>query len=187
MFRRRKEEAGAKPPPEPFTYVHRDTVLTGDVEAKGRVRVHGTVRGDLRVAGVLEVAQSGLVEAASLEADEIKVIGKVVAKLVVARGKVEVWKGGELVGDVRAAALDIEDGARFTGRSEMIAPAQAAMAEAPEDVAEARADPGAHHGGEAGAKGEAATRVSAHPTAVEHAHARGASRAQDPVTEADLL
>lgn len=179
MFRRRKEEAGAEPPPEPFTYIHRDTVLTGDVEAKGRVRVHGTVRGDLRVAGVLEVAQSGLVEARSLEAEEVKVIGKVVAKQVVARGKVEVWKGGELVGDVRAGALDIEDGARFTGRSEMIVPA--AAAEAPEDVAEPRADGGAR------AEAEAPTRVAAHPTPVDHAHGRGAPPVPDPVTEADLL
>ncbi len=179
MFRRRKEEAGTKPPPEPFTYIHRDTVLTGDLEAKGRVRVHGTVRGDLRVAGVLEVAQSGLVEARSLEAEEVKVIGKVVAERVVARGKVEVWKGGELVGDVRAGALDIEDGARFTGRSEMIVPAAAAAAEAPEDVAAQRAD--------AGTGREVPTRVAAHAAPADHAHASGAPPVPDPVTEADLL
>ncbi len=129
MFRRRKEEAGAEPRPEPFTYIHRDTVITGDISATGRVRVHGTVRGNVGVTGVLEVAQSGLVEAQDVEADEVKIIGRVVATRVVARGKVEVWKGGELVGDVRAAALDIEDGARFTGRSEMIAPTGSAAVE----------------------------------------------------------
>lgn len=185
MFRRRKDEAGTKPPPEPFTYIHRGTVLTGDVQAQGRVRVHGTVRGDLRVAGVLEVAQSGLVEARNLEADEIKVIGKVVAKQVVARGKVEVWKGGELVGDVRAVALDIEDGARFTGRSEMITPVPAAATEAPEDAAETRAD----HETAAAAPvaGEVRTGGAGQPTPVDHASVRGVAPAPDPVTEADLL
>ncbi len=121
MFRRRNAEPEPTPALEPFTYIHRDTVLTGEVSAKGRVRVHGTVHGNLRIDGVLEVAESGVVEADMLTANEVKIIGKVKAGQLVVSGKVEIWKGGELVGDVRAAALDIEDGARFTGRSEMTA------------------------------------------------------------------
>jgi len=119
MFRRRSPETEPAPAREPFTYIHRDTLLTGELVAKGRVRVHGTLQGNVRVTGVLEVAESGVVEAETLMADEVKIIGTVRAGQLVVSGKVEIWKGGELVGDVRAAALDIEDGARFTGRSEM--------------------------------------------------------------------
>lgn len=110
----------AAPKNEPFTYIQRGTTISGQVEATGRVRVHGVIRGDVKVDGALEVAQSGLVEGNSIEADEVKIIGRVVVKRLVARGKVEIWDGGELVGDVTAARLDIEEGARFTGRSEML-------------------------------------------------------------------
>ncbi|MBW7915969.1 MAG: polymer-forming cytoskeletal protein [Trueperaceae bacterium] len=135
MFKRRD----AKPPEtrELFTYIHQGTVVEGKLTAEGRVRVHGTVRGDVTVRGVLEVAESGVVECDDLRADHVKIIGRVTAGHLEATGKVEIWKGGELVGDVRAAALDIEDGARFTGRSEMTAapatPAAAPAGRAPTD------------------------------------------------------
>ena len=83
------------------------------------MRVHGVVRGDVKVDGALEVAEAGLVEGSSVEAADVKIIGKVVVERLVASGKVEIWNGGELIGDVMAASLDIEEGARFTGRSEM--------------------------------------------------------------------
>lgn len=105
---------------EPFTYIHRGTTLVGDLEASGRVRVHGTVRGNVKVSGVLEVAEAGVIEGERVEADEVKILGKVRAN-VDAKGKIEIWKDGLLEGDVRAAALDIEEGASFTGRSEMTA------------------------------------------------------------------
>lgn len=103
---------------EPFTYVHRGTVIIGEVSGTGRVRVHGEVRGDVRIDGVLEVAESGSVEGDVIEAREVKVLGRVEAD-VVASGKVEIWKGGVLVGDVTAPALDIEEGATFNGFSHM--------------------------------------------------------------------
>lgn len=102
MFRRRK----AQPTPaEPFTYIHRGTTISGELQVEGRVRVQGTVRGTLIVGGALEVA-------------EVKILGRVKANIEAA-GKVEIWRQGQLEGDVRAAALDIEEGASFTGRSEM--------------------------------------------------------------------
>ena len=67
---------------------------------------------------MLEVAEAGIIEGDLIEADEVKIIGRVHAS-VHAKGKIEIWKAGQLEGDVRAAALDIEEGASFTGRSEM--------------------------------------------------------------------
>lgn len=130
MFRRRKQGTPPQAAPEPFTYVHHGTVIEGRLTATGRVRVHGTLRGDVNVAGVLEVATSGVVECEHLTAHDVKVVGRVVATRLEAAGKVEIWKGGELVGDVFAAALDIEDGAHFTGRSEMVTSSSAPLADA---------------------------------------------------------
>lgn len=119
MFKRRRNQTTTPPQREPFTYVHRGTTISGELSGSGRVRVHGTVRGNVRVDGVLEVAEAGLVEGSWVVADEVKIIGTVKVESLTAHGKVEIWRGGELVGDVQAAALDIEEGARFTGRSEM--------------------------------------------------------------------
>ena len=123
MFARRgkKRRAGN----EPFTYVHEGTTFRGDLQASGRVRVHGTVLGSIAVAGVLEVAPEGVVRGERIEAEQIRILGVVEAPIV-ASGKVEIWSGGRLMGDVEAASLDIEEGASFTGRSVMRphAPAQ---------------------------------------------------------------
>jgi cytoskeletal protein CcmA (bactofilin family) len=125
LGRSKKQKQPETTASEPFTYIHRGTRLVGDLEASGRVRVHGTIMGNVRVAGVLEVAEAGTIEGDSVEADEVKILGKVRAN-VDAKGKIEIWKDGLLEGDVRASALDIEEGASFTGRSEMTANGRAA-------------------------------------------------------------
>lgn len=103
---------------EPFTYLHQGTTVQGDLTATGRVRVHGTVRGNVEVDGVLEVAEEGVIEGEHVRADEVKVIGLVRAN-VEAAGKVEIWRQGRLEGNVQAKVLDIEEGAVFIGRSNM--------------------------------------------------------------------
>lgn len=132
--------AGAR---EPFTYVHRGTVVIGEIVASGRVRVHGEVRGDVRIDGVLEVAESGSVIGTSVEARVVKVLGRVTAD-VVASSKVEIWKGGVLTGNVSAPALDIEEGATFNGFSHMVTPAEdgdESVANVPVDAGAASAAP----------------------------------------------
>lgn len=116
MFsRRQKRRRGSG---EPFTYIQEGTVLRGDLEAAGRVRIHGSVLGNVTVAGVLEVAAEGMIRGDRVKAEQVRILG-VVEAAVAAAGKVEIWRGGRLEGDVRAAALDIEEGATFSGRSEM--------------------------------------------------------------------
>lgn len=122
MLRRNQKSQPAEPVKrEPFTYIHKGTTFEGRIKAEGRVRVHGVVKGEVDVAGIVEVAPAGVIVGATVKAEELRVLGRVEADVVVS-GKVEIWNGGELVGDVKAAALDIEEGARFTGRSEMTRP-----------------------------------------------------------------
>jgi cytoskeletal protein CcmA (bactofilin family) len=116
-----KRTRGKRGGGEPFTYIQDGTTVHGDLDAAGRVRIHGTVIGNVRVAGILEVAAEGTIRGDQVEADQVRILGSVEA-MVTAVGKVEIWRGGQLVGDVRAASLDIEEGASFTGRSEMRPP-----------------------------------------------------------------
>ncbi|MGL4608375.1 MAG: bactofilin family protein [Trueperaceae bacterium] len=103
---------------DPFTYINQGTEIQGNIVAKGRVRIHGLVRGNIMVDGVLEIAEDGVVEGEMIAADEVKIIGHVKAN-VEAKVKVEIWQKGILEGDIRAATLDIEEGATFIGRSDM--------------------------------------------------------------------
>jgi len=136
MLGRSQKRNQEKASSEPFTYIHRGTKIVGDLEATGRVRVHGAIEGNVRISGVLEVAEAGLIEGENIEADEVKILGKVRAN-VSARGKIEIWKDGHLEGDVRASALDIEEGASFTGRSEMV-PGKGNAPRLPENAATAK-------------------------------------------------
>jgi cytoskeletal protein CcmA (bactofilin family) len=126
MFRRREprsDDTAGDSNDEPFTYLHAGTTVRGSLEANGRVRIHGTVEGDVRVDGVLEVAEGGVITGSVVEADEVRVLGTVHAD-VTARERMEIWKDGRVEGDISAAVLDIEEGATFVGRSLMGAAAR---------------------------------------------------------------
>ena len=105
-----------------YTYVAAGTTLQGTLNAVGRVRIDGVVRGGVEVDGPLEVGAGGEVEGPHVRARSVRVAGTVRADVTAAAG-VEVWRGGVLEGDVRAATLDVEAGARFDGRSVMPGPA----------------------------------------------------------------
>lgn len=118
MFRRGQKQKSKNTQPEPFTYIHQETLIEGSLNAKGRVRIYGVVKGNVCVEGVLEIAEFGVIEGDLVQAQELRILGRVKAN-VAASGKVEIWQKGELIGDVRASALDIEEGATFIGRSDM--------------------------------------------------------------------
>ncbi|MEM6429784.1 MAG: polymer-forming cytoskeletal protein [Deinococcota bacterium] len=103
---------------DPFTYIHKGTLIVGNLTVPGRARIHGAVHGNLEVAGLLEIAESATVEGSYIHAEAVKIIGTVRAD-VWAHGKVEIWRTGELLGDIYAASLDIEEGATFLGSSDM--------------------------------------------------------------------
>lgn len=141
MFRRRSHPSAHGEAPDPgasgvdapadagsetVTVLQAGTVVSGTLRASGRVRVYGTVQGDVEVDGLLEVGPGGLIEASSLRAQALVVLGRVSADVDVS-GSVEVWKGAVLDGDVRAASIDIESGATFRGRSLMCDESDAAV------------------------------------------------------------
>lgn len=122
---------------EPYSYVDAETTVEGTLTAGARLRVDGRVRGEVRVEGVLEVAPGGRIEVGPVHAGDVRIAGEIVAD-VRAVGTVELWNGGRLEGDVRAASLDIEEGATFLGRSlslESEEPAPSAIGAPPAEAA----------------------------------------------------
>lgn len=110
-------------PREPYSYVHRNTRIDGSVRVEGRLRIDGAVHGAVQVDGLLEVAPGGRIENGPVRARDVRIAGVVLCD-VEAEGTVEVWDGGRLEGDVRAGALDVDQGGSFLGLS-------AALEEAP--------------------------------------------------------
>ena len=117
MFGGKKKENKVEVP-ESFTLIDQGTIVQGNIDTTGRIQIHGVVKGNLNVNGVVEVAESGLIEGEYVKADEVKIVGHVKANIDT-KGRLEIWKRGKLEGNVRAGILDIEEGAIFIGSSNM--------------------------------------------------------------------
>ena len=91
---------------------HRMTI-TGEIHTDGAIRVDGRVEGSLHHADMLIVGAEGAV-VGDVEAREI-VIGGAVHGNLTATGRVEVQKSATVRGDIRAAAVLLQEGATVHG------------------------------------------------------------------------
>lgn len=91
--------------------------IKGDLKGEGSARIDGQVEGDIDLKGDLVVGEKGLVKG-GIRVDNILVAG-VVEGHITARGRAEVVSSGEVVGDIDAGTLVIEEGGIFTGTSRM--------------------------------------------------------------------
>ena len=133
----RKKEKMKAEIPETFTLIDQGTIVQGDLDVSGRIQIHGIVKGNLTVKGVVEVAESGLIEGEFIRADEVKVVGHVKAN-VDTKGRLEIWKRGRLEGNVQAGILDIEEGAIFIGNSNMGSTETASLPGAAKEIEETK-------------------------------------------------
>ncbi len=99
-----------------ITFISQGSEITGDIHAAGNLRVDGTIRGNVKADGDLEVSASGIIEGKTAAARNIIIHGMVKATLV-AEAQLRIHNHGEVHGDVTAQALDIESGAKFVGYS----------------------------------------------------------------------
>jgi cytoskeletal protein CcmA (bactofilin family) len=88
--------------------------VRGRVHGEGDLRIEGSIEGDVRVAGHLELAGQGSVTG-RVEASAITVAGDLEGD-VHTEGAVHIAAGGSLRGDVAAAELSLDEGGRFNGR-----------------------------------------------------------------------
>lgn len=98
--------------------VSRDVCLEGELEGRDTLIVEGRVKGRIRTRGDVIVAAGGRVEAV-IVARNITVQGRVNGNIE-ARESVEIQQEGVLIGDCRARTIQIREGARFEGRSDIL-------------------------------------------------------------------
>ncbi len=88
--------------------------VSGEVAACDRLVVRGSVRGVLRGARALEVAEGGRFTAGRAEVDEAEVAGAYEGELTV-RGRLLIRRTGRVTGTVRCGELVVERGGRLAG------------------------------------------------------------------------
>ena len=96
------------------TVVGRGSVLEGRFEVNEGIRVDGILRGALTALGMLVVGTSGEVEADPIRVKDAIIAGRVRGSLQ-ASNRIKLEASAEVIGDVTAQVLVIEEGAVLHG------------------------------------------------------------------------
>ena len=97
--------------------------LSADVEIKGSIKfqneltIDGKVEGEITSAGVLVIGENSEVRG-EIKTKSVTVHGKVQGNITVEE-RCELKGRAQLIGDLKAARLVIEEGATFVGKSEV--------------------------------------------------------------------
>lgn len=105
-------------------------ILSNDVEIKGSIKftneliIDGKVEGEITSPGILTVGENAEIRG-EIKTKSVTVLGKVHGNITVDE-RCELKTRAQLIGDLKAARLTIEEGATFVGKSE-VTPNKVAM------------------------------------------------------------
>ena len=119
-----KSEAPApKPVPSPSARTE-NTVIGENISIEGHIRgnehliIEGSMKGNVQMEGHdFRVGSKGRVEG-EIKAQNVKISGQMIGNIMT-KGKVEITKEADFMGDIQAKAISIEDGAYFKGSIEL--------------------------------------------------------------------
>ena len=94
------------------TIISADLTIVGNVISKGRVKLEGTIEGDMHCRSLV-VGEQGSVTG-GIVADEVSVYGKVAG--VVRGGRVNLYATAHVEGDIYHHGIGIEMGTHYDGR-----------------------------------------------------------------------
>ncbi len=123
-------------------------VLSSDVEIKGSLKfqndliIDGKIEGEINSPGTLTVGENAEIRG-EIKTKSVTVLGKVNGNITVDE-RCELKARAQLIGDLKAARLVIEEGATFVGKSE-VTPNKVTMK--PEIVRQPEAPKAAQQGG----------------------------------------
>jgi len=99
------------------TLIGKETVITGNIKARGSLRVDGQLEGNITVSDTFTAGASARVKGDVRCRDAF--IGGRIEGNVYSQGKVEMHAGAHLSGDVTCKGLVIQDDVFFEGRCSM--------------------------------------------------------------------
>jgi cytoskeletal protein CcmA (bactofilin family) len=93
------------------------TIVTGDVQSKGDIRVDGTLKGSVKTSGKVVLGTEGVIEG-DVVCNSADISGVIKAKITVSQ-LLSLKTTAKLNGDIITNKLSIEPGAAFTGSCSM--------------------------------------------------------------------
>lgn len=93
------------------------TIITGDIQSKGDIRVDGTLKGSINTEGKVVLGTNGTIEG-DVICQDADISGTINAKITVSK-LLSLKATARLNGDIVTSKLSIEPGATFTGSCSM--------------------------------------------------------------------
>ena len=93
------------------------TVITGDIQSNGDIRVDGTLKGSVNTTGKVVLGKEGVIEG-DVVCNDADISGLIKAKISVSQ-LLSLKSTAKLSGDIITNKLSIEPGASFTGSCSM--------------------------------------------------------------------
>jgi len=93
------------------------TVITGDIQSKGDIRIDGMLNGSVKTTGKVVLGKEGVVEG-NVSCSNADISGELKAKITVSQ-LLSLKTTAKLKGDIVTNKLSIEPGATFTGSCSM--------------------------------------------------------------------
>jgi len=98
-------------------YLGEDTVFSGTLSFNGVVRIDGKMDGEVNTDDTLIVGENGVIEA-NINAGTVICRGKIKGTIKASK-RIEIHNNSEVVGNISAPALLVENGAIFDGNCDM--------------------------------------------------------------------
>lgn len=117
MWARKEQVAVSEPDYTNFTLLAKDVDFKGVVNFDGTVRVDGRVEGEIHTTGTLIVGEHAVVKGI-ISAGVLMNSGKINGTITAVE-KIQIFKPGVLVGDIRTPSIAIEEGSQFHGMCDM--------------------------------------------------------------------
>jgi len=99
------------------TLIGKDTVITGNIKAKGSLRIDGELEGNITVSDTFTAGATARIKG-DVRCRDAFVGGRIEGNIY-SQGKVEMHSGAHLAGDVTCKGLVIQDNVFFEGRCSM--------------------------------------------------------------------
>ena len=117
MFSHLEKNLKKKDMKETINTIGAGTIITGDIESKGDIRVDGMLKGTVNTSGKVVLGKDGVVEG-DVSCNSADIAGTVNAKITVTQ-LLLLKSTAKLNGDIVTNKLSIEPGASFTGSCSM--------------------------------------------------------------------
>ena len=100
------------------TIIAEDVQIDGDIILSGNITIYGEIRGAVSTDGAIQLAKDGKIFG-DVKSSSIQMNGYIEGDMFI-DGTAELLSNCELVGNLKYRVLNIQDGAQFSGRCEII-------------------------------------------------------------------